>query len=122
MDPHLSSPNLDIKTVRMAGQPTNSIWDVCCKNGQISSLSSSELRGANEYPVQGLIAPSLCHPHIHLDKCFLLSHPKYADLEIKTGEFKEALTLTSKSTLLRPHVICFSSPFKGDRALFVTAV
>ncbi|KAK0515418.1 hypothetical protein JMJ35_001452 [Cladonia borealis] len=44
-----------------------------------------------------LLAPSLCHAHIHLDKCFLLSDPKYADLEIVKGDFKEALELTSKA-------------------------
>ena len=44
-----------------------------------------------------LIAPSLCHAHIHLDKCFLLSDPKYADLEIINGDFAEAMELTSKA-------------------------
>ena len=44
-----------------------------------------------------LVGPSLCHAHIHLDKCFLLSDPKYADLEILTGDFAEALDLTSKA-------------------------
>jgi hypothetical protein len=32
-----------------------------------------------------------------LDKCFLLSHPKYADLNIKDGDFAEAMMLTSKA-------------------------
>ena len=44
-----------------------------------------------------LIAPSLCHAHIHLDKCFLLSHPKFADLEIVKGDFAEAMELTAKA-------------------------
>lgn len=44
-----------------------------------------------------LIAPSLCHAHVHLDKCFLLSDPKYADLEIIEGDFAEAMELTSKA-------------------------
>lgn len=43
-----------------------------------------------------LLSPSLCHPHIHLDKCFLLSHPKYADLRIEKGDFEEAMKLTSR--------------------------
>ncbi|KAI9746090.1 MAG: hypothetical protein M1818_000771 [Claussenomyces sp. TS43310] len=30
-------------------------------------------------------------------KCFLLSHPKYADLEIEKGDFAEALELTGKA-------------------------
>ncbi len=42
-----------------------------------------------------LIAPSLCHAHIHLDKCFLLQDPKYDDLRIESGDFKEAMELGS---------------------------
>ena len=44
-----------------------------------------------------LVGPSLCHAHVHLDKCFLLNDPKYADLEIVEGSFAEALDLTSKA-------------------------
>ena len=44
-----------------------------------------------------LIAPSLCHSHIHLDKCFLLSDPKFADLEIVKGDFAEAMEITAKA-------------------------
>lgn len=44
-----------------------------------------------------LIAPSLCHAHIHLDKCFLLSDPKFADLEIIKGDFAEAMEITAKA-------------------------
>ena len=44
-----------------------------------------------------LIALSLCHAHIHLDKCFLLSDPKFADLEIVKGDFAEAMEITAKA-------------------------
>ncbi|KAF2458683.1 cytosine deaminase protein-like protein [Lineolata rhizophorae] len=44
-----------------------------------------------------LVAPSLCHAHVHLDKCFLLQDPKYADLEIESGDFAEAMALTAKA-------------------------
>ena len=44
-----------------------------------------------------LIAPSLCHAHIHLDKCFLLSDPKFADLEIVKGDFAEAMEITAEA-------------------------
>lgn len=44
-----------------------------------------------------LLAPSFCHPHVHLDKAFLLSHPKYADLQVEKGDFAEAMSLTSKA-------------------------
>lgn len=42
-----------------------------------------------------LIAPSLCHAHIHLDKCFLLQDPEYDDLQIERGDFNEAMEMTS---------------------------
>lgn len=44
-----------------------------------------------------LVAPSLCHAHIHLDKCFLLSDPKFTDLEIIKGDFAEAMEITNKA-------------------------
>jgi cytosine/adenosine deaminase-related metal-dependent hydrolase len=49
-------------------------------------------------PSSALIAPSLCHPHIHLDKPYLLSHPRFAASQtIKEGTFAEAMTLTSQA-------------------------
>ncbi|KAF7346275.1 Cytosine deaminase [Mycena sanguinolenta] len=38
----------------------------------------------------GLVLPSLCHSHIHLDKCFILDRCKLA-----TGDFAEALQVTN---------------------------
>lgn len=81
----------------MSGKPGR--WDLCCKNGLIESIKEHHSLGSTQY-TQGLfLAPSLCHPHIHLDKCFLLSHPKYADLKIKNGDFAEAMRLTSRFVL-----------------------
>jgi cytosine/adenosine deaminase-related metal-dependent hydrolase len=49
-------------------------------------------------PSSALIAPSLCHPHIHLDKPYLLSHPRFAASQtIQEGTFTEAMTLTSQA-------------------------
>ena len=63
------------------------------------SLHNHDARiDANAIDARGcLIGPSLCHAHIHLDKCFLLNDPKYADLEIVKGDFAEALEMTSKA-------------------------
>lgn len=85
--------NVTFTGVHMDKTPANSRWDVCCKNGLISSISESST--SSQTSGSQFLSPSLCHPHIHLDKCFLLSHPKYADLEIQTGDFAEALGLTS---------------------------
>ncbi|KAG8629086.1 hypothetical protein KVT40_002951 [Elsinoe batatas] len=44
-----------------------------------------------------LLAPSLCHPHVHLDKAFILGHPKYSHLQVKDGTFDEAMKLTNEA-------------------------
>ncbi|KAF2227406.1 hypothetical protein BDZ85DRAFT_254261 [Elsinoe ampelina] len=44
-----------------------------------------------------LLAPSLCHPHVHLDKAFILGHPKYSHLRVKDGTFDEAMKQTSEA-------------------------
>jgi cytosine/adenosine deaminase-related metal-dependent hydrolase len=44
-----------------------------------------------------LLASSLCHAHVHLDKCFLLQDPKYSDLQIESGDFQEAMVMTGKA-------------------------
>ena len=43
------------------------------------------------------LAPSLCHPHIHLDKSMLLSSPHHESHTITKGTFQEALSLTAAS-------------------------
>ena len=99
-----------IRDVRLSGHAPVARWDVHLEDGKRESVKPAEVL---DYPSLGpslekedqqildggsrLLLPSLCHPHIHLDKCFLLSHPKYGDLEIVTGDFAEALELTSKA-------------------------
>ena len=85
------------------GKHTPSTYDVLL-NGQ--TISSIEHHDANRLPppstntISGsgaLLAPSLCHPHIHLDKAFLLSHPRYAHLQPQKGDFAEAMSLTGSA-------------------------
>lgn len=80
-----------IDNVYVAGKPKGSRWDICCSDGSIDIITPHLKQSHNTR----LVTPSFCHPHIHLDKCFLLSHPKYADLVVKEGNFSEALSLTS---------------------------
>lgn len=95
------TPLKKISRVRLPGKIPSELWDISIKEGQIASVEahdqslsvldqSEALDGSNR-----LIAPSLCHAHIHLDKCFLLQDPKYDDLQIKSGDFKEAMEMTS---------------------------
>ncbi len=97
-------PISKIQGVRLPTKPPNSLWDIILNEERIHSISphvpslvsrfcpSDVIDGREQF-----LAPSLCHPHIHLDKCFLLSDPKYSDLEIVKGDFAEALELTGKA-------------------------
>ena len=71
----------------------NIIKDIVPHRTNASSSKSKTVFDASNC----LIAPSLCHAHIHLDKCFLLSDPKFADLEIVKGDFAEAMEITAKA-------------------------
>lgn len=89
-----------IARVRLPGKHPSQLWDITIRDAKIASVDEHDesadfdhngtLNGANR-----LLAPSLCHAHIHLDKCFLLQDPKYEDLQIESGDFKEAMEMTS---------------------------
>ncbi|KAI9696056.1 MAG: hypothetical protein M1836_005887 [Candelina mexicana] len=77
------------------------LWDLSISNGTINSINPHTPQtcprtdDSSLHAPEQFLAPSLCHPHIHLDKPFLLSDPKYSDLEIVNGDFAEAMELTS---------------------------
>jgi cytosine/adenosine deaminase-related metal-dependent hydrolase len=91
-----------IAGVRLPHTHSSEQWDINIQDGKISSvdahdssvnLDAPDVLNANNR----LIAPSLCHAHVHLDKCFLLQDPKYNDLQIETGDFKEAMEMTGEA-------------------------
>ena len=87
--------------VRLPGKPPSQLWDITIQEGKIASVEAHDKNafGLDEDEIldgfNRLMAPSLCHAHIHLDKCFLLQDPKYDDLQIESGDFKEAMEMTS---------------------------
>ncbi|KAI2464496.1 Metallo-dependent hydrolase [Annulohypoxylon bovei var. microspora] len=95
---------MQINNVIIPCQSTSdtSRWDINVEDGKVSQIYPSG-------PVAGeppkLLLPALCHPHIHLDKPFILTcgspssstQPDYTDLIPQTGSFDEALTNTSKA-------------------------
>ena len=90
-----------ITCVRLPGKQPSELWDITIKEGRVASIEPHK-QAANESNQDDildgrnrLIAPSLCHAHIHLDKCFLLQDPRYEDLQIESGDFKEAMEMTS---------------------------
>ncbi|KAF2149351.1 Metallo-dependent hydrolase [Myriangium duriaei CBS 260.36] len=90
-----------IKGARIRGTSV----DVDIKDGHIESIHESrrldepnESKSGRSFSASGgLLAPSLCHPHVHLDKAFILSHPRYRHLQITEGTFQEAMELTSEA-------------------------
>lgn len=96
-----AKPLKKVARVRLPGKPPSELWDITLRDGRIAAVEAHDkiasgldtdgiLDGGNR-----LIAPSLCHAHVHLDKCFLLQDPKYDDLQIENGDFKEAMEMTS---------------------------
>ncbi|KAF2480127.1 hypothetical protein BDY17DRAFT_303272 [Neohortaea acidophila] len=80
-------------------------WTVFISHGRIARITLHTDKLMRTLPTTAsiihgrgaLLAPSLCHPHIHIDKAFLLSYPKYSDLQIQSGDFNEAMVLTGKA-------------------------
>ncbi|KAH8730953.1 cytosine deaminase protein-like protein [Phaeosphaeriaceae sp. PMI808] len=91
-----------IAPVRIPGKPPSELWDINIEDKRISSIvtHNSSLNMHSLHVLDGsnrLIAPSLCHAHIHIDKCFLLQNPKFSDLQIESGDFEEAMDITAKA-------------------------
>ncbi|KLO12194.1 Metallo-dependent hydrolase [Schizopora paradoxa] len=75
------------------------LYSIRCTDGFIESVE----RQPQNHPVAnnedvdlidgkgGLLLPSLCHSHIHLDKCYILEQGE----PLTTGDFAEALRVTS---------------------------
>lgn len=98
----------DILNVSLPCTKPGSLWDVNLSfSGTVQKVTPHDpsllevLQNDTSSPyINGhgaLLAPALCHPHIHIDKAYLLSHPKYAHLQIEEGSFNEAMELTSKA-------------------------
>ncbi|KAH9904601.1 amidohydrolase [Xylariomycetidae sp. FL2044] len=75
-------------------------WDITVQDGSISHMQPSE---STHDATSRLLLPPLCHPHVHLDKPYILtcncpkspSRPDYTDLAPESGSFTEALANTS---------------------------
>ncbi|KAJ6584937.1 hypothetical protein B0H19DRAFT_1107295 [Mycena capillaripes] len=89
---------LAITNVRLAhSDPArmNDLWRIECSGARVSSVRFLATEGANPTDIDakgGLLLPSLCHSHIHLDKCFILDR-----CELATGDFTEALQVTNRA-------------------------
>ncbi|KAI1478596.1 Metallo-dependent hydrolase [Daldinia eschscholtzii] len=99
---------MKLKNVILLGESsvtTTSRLDIDIQDGKVRRACPSE-HITSEPPK--VLLPALCHPHIHLDKPFILTcnnppsgssecYPNYSDLLPETGSFDEALSNTSKA-------------------------
>ena len=70
------------------------------ENGRIGATAISKDDSIKVSESPRFVLPSLAHPHIHLDKPFLLSHEDTLHLKAQDCTFKEALDLTGKAKYL----------------------
>ncbi|GAP89816.2 putative zinc metallopeptidase protein [Rosellinia necatrix] len=85
-----------------AREHSAALWDVELRDGYVHDVRPSE--ASPDTPAQ-LVLPPLCHPHIHLDKAYILTcnnrgspqYPDYSDLGPTSGLFQEALANTSRA-------------------------
>ena len=101
--PDLGRAISQIKRLRRRDTSREGLWDLHLNLANVQCVRPHGRSDDTKEPKDSLdsneafVLPSLCHPHIHLDKCFLFSHPKYYDLEVVNGDFAEALQLTSRA-------------------------
>ncbi|ENH66756.1 Cytosine deaminase [Fusarium oxysporum f. sp. cubense race 1] len=89
-----------LKNIILPFQDSSKQWDIQIEEGVVTSMKPSAGR-----TTPSVMLPSLCHPHIHLDKPYLLTcnhpkssnHPDYSGLAPKTGGFQEALVNTAEA-------------------------
>lgn len=98
----MASPNFGtvIRNVRLpcAEQHSGTTWDIACLDGRVQSITSSGSCVPHDEATiieadGGVVVPSLCHSHIHLDKCFILGQCN----PLITGSLPEALRVTNKA-------------------------
>lgn len=92
-----------ISGVRLPNRPPNTLWDITLSppyppsDRHITSIRPHAQDSKTSTAAHPLLLPSLTHPHVHLDKAFILSCLEYADCTPVEGTFPEALRLTSQA-------------------------
>ncbi|KAG9775788.1 hypothetical protein KCU88_g5066, partial [Aureobasidium melanogenum] len=87
---------MKLQNIILSGREPESRWDVDIEKGIIKSIEPST--SLSPVPTAPLLLPSLCHPHVHLDKAYLLTGDfDYTDLTPRSGSFTEALALTARA-------------------------
>lgn len=85
-----------ISGVYLPSRDPSTLWDLHIRRDCVEKVSPHIPPSSFPSATSTLALPSLCHPHVHLDKPFLLSSsfPQYSAFTPKNGSFSEALRLT----------------------------
>lgn len=109
-------PDEDPKSRWVVDFHSNTIYSIHTSTDEIPSSPSANTtlsKGNKTAEPASILLPALCHPHIHLDKPYLLTcnvqhhpahsqatpqaFPDYSDLTPQTGTFSEALSFTGQA-------------------------
>ncbi|KAK0464595.1 Metallo-dependent hydrolase [Desarmillaria tabescens] len=100
---YMPQSTLIVNNARLAhtdNEMAEQLWTIECRGGKVERVSLSDgsndvvpLPDVHEIDAKGsLLLPSLCHSHIHLDKCFILDRCK-----CEIGDFTEAMRVTARA-------------------------
>lgn len=97
--------DLTVHDVILPTRDNASRWELEVKGGILRTIRPSPPRQTETGGASDILLHALCHPHIHLDKAFILTcnhspsaqHPDYSDLAPSSGSFSEALENTSEA-------------------------
>ncbi|RYO75627.1 hypothetical protein DL764_010352 [Monosporascus ibericus] len=97
-----------VENIILPSRGSTTAWDIRVEDGLVHTIQASQLAAdhikSNNVP--SLLLPTLCQPHVHRDKPYILAgnhapcspvQPGHSDLTPRTGSFGEALTNTSKA-------------------------
>ncbi|TPX17087.1 uncharacterized protein E0L32_003205 [Thyridium curvatum] len=116
---------MELRNIILPSRGRSTTWDIDIANDNIiTSIRPAAAATANNDgtategeqppppPPPSVVLPTLCHPHVHLDKAYILTcnhprssspdrhdhdHPDYADLAPQDGSFQEALRNTARA-------------------------
>lgn len=109
---------MKLNNIILPDRSPKSRWDVYFEDNTIKSVKPArEAASSTVAKPASILLPALCHPHIHLDKPYLLTcntqhhpsqsqpqenphsshYPDYSDLTPQTGTFNEALSFTGQA-------------------------
>jgi cytosine/adenosine deaminase-related metal-dependent hydrolase len=97
--------DLNINNVILPARGSGATWNIVVKDNKIHNIDVAQPERSNTDANVTVLLPALCHPHIHLDKPYILTcnhgpsdqHPDYTDLAPASGTFAEALANTAEA-------------------------